>query len=380
MIVLRHELQRWFTPEEQHQNRRQIRERYGIPDDTLIIGMVGEFKSQKVYTRAVRVLAHLRRIRPAKLMILGGWDHDWGHGRQAYTATCRLALELETITDLIAPGPVPDVEKYYAAFDVFLNTSAYEGLSVALLEAIQAGCPIVTADAGGNREILPERAVLVQDSSDTGVYVRGIAQALQCRSRTLMTKPADFDLVPRLWCLLGQYGRPGRHTPLASRDGTLFITNDLNTGEAARALTGLLGQLWPETRSWLCVCKRRTAGSSGRIAKGGVPVFSLQNSGDYIERRAHSFHSRTVECPKPLLLERRAAHQIAAGENFAARPGPPRGRQSGFVPLPSNGTRRRLSAPHCLSRKRLLGAAGSFRRQHAGGAPPGVRWGAESWW
>jgi glycosyltransferase involved in cell wall biosynthesis len=285
VIVLRHELQRWFTPEEQHQNRRQIRERYGIPDDTLIIGMVGEFKSQKVYTRAVRVLAHLRRIRPAKLMILGGWDHDWGHGRQAYTATCRLALELETITDLIAPGPVPDVEKYYAAFDVFLNTSAYEGLSVALLEAIQAGCPIVTADAGGNREILPERAVLVQDSSDTGAYVRGIAQALQCRSRTLMTKPADFDLVPRLWCLLGQYGRPGRHTPLASRDGTLFITNDLNTGEAARTLTRLLGQLSPETRSWLCVLQ--TAHGQGHLdelQKAGVPVFSLQNSGDYIER------------------------------------------------------------------------------------------------
>jgi glycosyltransferase involved in cell wall biosynthesis len=285
VIVLRHELQRWFTLEEQQQNRRHIRDRYGIADDTLIIGMVGEFKSQKAYTRAVRVLAHLRRIRPAKLMILGGWDHEWGHGRQAYTATCRLALELEVITDLITPGPVPDAEKYYAAFDVFLNTSAYEGLSVALLEAIQTGCPIVTADAGGNREILPERAVLVQDASDTSAYVRGIVQALQSKSRTLTAKPADFDLVPRLWCLLGRYGQPDRHTPLSSRAGTLFITDNLNTGAAARTLTNLLGQLPPGTRSWLCVLHTvHGQGHLDELQKKGVPIFSLQNSGDYIER------------------------------------------------------------------------------------------------
>jgi len=51
--------------------------------------------------------------------------------------------------DLLAPGQVRDIEPYYAAFDVFLNTSIFEGLSVATLEAVQAGCPIVTADAGG---------------------------------------------------------------------------------------------------------------------------------------------------------------------------------------------------------------------------------------
>ncbi len=188
VVVMRHELQRWFTPEELQENRRQIRERHGITDNTLVIGMVGEFKSQKAYTRAVRVLAQIRKIRPAKLMILGGWDHEWGHGRHAYAATCRLALELNVITDLLTLGPVPDAERYYAAFDVFLNTSAFEGLSVALLEAIQTGCPIVTADAGGNAEILPERAVLIQDSSDISAYVGGIAQALKASSRTLTPK------------------------------------------------------------------------------------------------------------------------------------------------------------------------------------------------
>jgi glycosyltransferase involved in cell wall biosynthesis len=285
VVVMRHELQRWFTPEELQENRRQIRERHGITDNTLVIGMVGEFKSQKAYTRAVRVLAQIRKIRPVKLMILGGWDHEWGHGRHAYAATCRLALELNVITDLLTLGPVPDAERYYAAFDVFLNTSAYEGLSVALLEAIQTGCPIVTADAGGNAEILPPRAVLVQDSSDLSAYVEGIAHMLKSSSRVLVQKPNDFDLVPRLWCLLGRYGRPDFFRPPASRSGTLFLTENLNIGGAQRSLMNLLCALPRTDPAWLCVLETIYGqGYLDTLEKGGVPVFSIYNSSDYLDR------------------------------------------------------------------------------------------------
>jgi glycosyltransferase involved in cell wall biosynthesis len=286
VVVMRHELQRWFTPEEQQENRRLIRERHGIAEDTLVLGMVGEFKAQKAYTRAVRVLAQIRRIRPVKLMILGGWDHEWGHGRHAYAATCRLALELDVITDLLTLGPVPDAERYYAAFDVFLNTSAFEGLSVALQEAIQTGCPIVTADAGGNAEILPERAVLVQDSSDIFAYVGGIAQVLKNNSRVLAPKPNDFDLVPRLWCLLGRYGRGNAIShPAANRTGTLFLTENLNIGGAQRSLMNLLCSLPRADQSWLCVLDTIYGqGYLDVLEKNGVPVFSTHNSSDYLDR------------------------------------------------------------------------------------------------
>jgi glycosyltransferase involved in cell wall biosynthesis len=291
VMVMRHELQRWFTPQEQQENRRQVRGRHGITDDTLLIGMVGEFKSQKAYTRAVRVLAQIRLIRPVKLMILGGWDHDWGHGRHAYTATCRLALELNVITDLLALGQVPDVERYYAAFDVFLNTSAYEGLSVALLEAIQMGGPIVTADAGGNAEILPPHAVLVRDPSDISAYLMAIAQALQAKSRVLVPKPPDFDLIPRLWCLLGRYGRPEIFRPLASRKGTLFLTDNLNIGGAQRSLMNLLGSFSRADQAWLCVLETIYGqGYLDAVEKSGTPVLSLHNSSDYLARLERTLH------------------------------------------------------------------------------------------
>jgi glycosyltransferase involved in cell wall biosynthesis len=285
IVVVRHELQRWSTVEEQQKNRLEIRDRYGIADGTLVIGMVGEFKTQKAYTRAVRVLAQIRQHVPAKLLILGGWDHDWGNGRQAYTATHRLALELGVVTDLLTPGPMPDAEKYYAAFDVFLNTSAYEGLSVSLLEAIQAGCPIVTADVGGNREVLPERGVLVKDSSDIAAYVNGIALALRTKSRIIAQKSPDFDLVPKLWSWLAKYNRPDLSNPAACRGGTLFVTDNLNIGGAQRSLINLLGHLPGAFKKWLCVLETSYCqGYLDEVERSGASVFSMNDAGDYLER------------------------------------------------------------------------------------------------
>lgn len=285
VVVIRHELQRWFTTDEQQKNRTEIRSRYGIPDHTLLLGMVGEFKSQKVYTRAVRLLAQIRRQVPAKLMILGGWDHDWGNGRQAYCATQRLALELGVITDMFTPGPMPDAEKYYAAFDVFLNTSAYDGLSVSLLEAIQTGCPVVTADVGGNREVLPARAALMPDPSDIAAYVNAIAQVLQPKPRLLAPKPPDFDLVPKLWHWLAKYGWRTAADPATGRSGILFLTDNLNIGGAQRSLLNLLGHFPSSMKTWLCVLETiYCQGFLDEAEQSGTAVFSTHDAADYLER------------------------------------------------------------------------------------------------
>ena len=90
--------------------RRAIRDRHGIGPDTLLIGMVGQFKTQKAYTRAVRVLAEMRQVCQVRLLILGGWDHGYGSGRVAYAAVCRLAVELGVIADMIMPGDVENAE------------------------------------------------------------------------------------------------------------------------------------------------------------------------------------------------------------------------------------------------------------------------------
>lgn len=284
IITLRHELQRWFSFDALRAARREIRARHGIPDETLLIGMVGEFKAQKAYTRAVRVLAEIRRHHAAKLMILGGWDHAWGHGRFAYTAACRQALELDVMADLLTPGVVKDVEPYYAAFDVFLNTSVFEGLSVAALEAVHSGCPIVSADAGGNPEMLPADAVVVKDSSDIAAYVAGIEKVLARGRCPVPVRRSDADLIPRLWCLIGQYGRAEEYERCQERTKTLFLTDNLNLGGAGRSLVNLLCRLPRAICPWVAIlneCNHQAY--LDQLEKSNIPVFSLRSAGTYLD-------------------------------------------------------------------------------------------------
>jgi len=285
VVTIRHELQRWFSVDELQDHRTSIRDQYGIPEDTLLIGMVGEFKSQKAYTRAIRVLAAVREHHPAKLMILGGWDHEWGNGRAAYTAACRQAIDLDVMADLLTPGRVRDVEPYYAAFDVFLNTSVYEGLSIATLEAIQSGCPVVTADAGGNAEALPPEAVIVKDSADIAAYVSGIESALDRETRLVPQRPDDAGLIPRLWTLLGRYSLPEAYGGREGRDAILFLTDNLNVGGAPQSLVNMLCELADTARPWLGVMTRSNHQSHvDALTAAGVRVFSTLSAPTYLER------------------------------------------------------------------------------------------------
>lgn len=286
IVVVRHELQRPRpTPQQAEGERLTVRRRHGIPDDVLLIGMVGQFSPQKAYTRAVRVLSKVQEQMPARLMILGGWDSEWVSGRAAYTAFCRQALELGVIADVIAPGPVQPSEEYYSAFDVFLNTSIYEGLSVAVLEAIGRGCPVVSANAGGNAEALGPTDRLIEDSSDIDAYGKAIVEVFDRPQRVLPRTPADADLVPRLWSLLGRYGAPKPRELLRWPPLTLILTENLNLGGPQRSLVNLLSH-WPRERPVVVAVLEPLYSQDflRRIEDSGVLVFGLQDQPSTMEQ------------------------------------------------------------------------------------------------
>lgn len=75
IITLRHEIPASRTARINSISRTQIRTRYGIDEPTFLIGMVGQLKPQKNYSRALQILEKLSRSLNVKLLICGGW-HD----------------------------------------------------------------------------------------------------------------------------------------------------------------------------------------------------------------------------------------------------------------------------------------------------------------
>jgi len=57
-----------------------------------------------------------------------------------------------------------------AAFDVYVNTSTYEGVSLTILEAMASSLPVVATPAGGNPEVVID--------NETGRLVSGTARAM----------------------------------------------------------------------------------------------------------------------------------------------------------------------------------------------------------
>ena len=66
-----------------------------------------------------------------------------------------------------------NVEDYLANADVFLLSSDYEALPLALLEAMAAGLPIVATDVGGVRDIVTDNGILIP-AGDTAAMVQAM--------------------------------------------------------------------------------------------------------------------------------------------------------------------------------------------------------------
>lgn len=105
---------------------------------------VGRMAPVKNHALLLEAVAALRQEVPVQLDIVGD-----GPERAAME---RLAYSLGIAAQVRFLGFRNDVRAYLAHADVFVITSDYEGISIAILEAMRAGLPVVATDVGGIRE------------------------------------------------------------------------------------------------------------------------------------------------------------------------------------------------------------------------------------
>ena len=105
----------------------------------------------------MRTAAGIARARPDVIFLVIGTGH-------MQSAMLEFAAELGIADRLFLPGTEKNIAPAYAAMDVFLLTSRFEGLPNVLIEAQALGVPVVTTDAGGCREAVLE--------GQTGVIVK----------------------------------------------------------------------------------------------------------------------------------------------------------------------------------------------------------------
>jgi len=108
---------------------------------------VGRLTAQKDFPTLVRAFARVRRVRPARLVILGE-----GRDRRALLD---LAAAEQVADDVALPGFKANPYAWLARARAFVLSSAWEGSPNALTEAMALGVPVAATDCrSGPRELL----------------------------------------------------------------------------------------------------------------------------------------------------------------------------------------------------------------------------------
>jgi glycosyltransferase involved in cell wall biosynthesis len=126
-----------------------IRKELGVETNDLLVGMVSCFKPQKSpqdFIKLASLVSH--SIHNAKFLLVGD-----GVLRPSIEKLIR-SLNLEHL--FILTGWRRDIPRLLSAMDVFVLTSLWEGLPIAVLEAMAASLPVVVADTGGISEIISD--------------------------------------------------------------------------------------------------------------------------------------------------------------------------------------------------------------------------------
>ncbi|MFR9728212.1 glycosyltransferase [Saccharopolyspora sp. MS10] len=104
----------------------------GLPPAAVVVGSVGRLVPQKAPEDWVLALARLRT--PG---VRGVWVGDGDLAERARAAADRLGVPVDFA------GDRPDAAELVQAFDVFAQSSRYEGLPLAVVEAMRCGVPVV---------------------------------------------------------------------------------------------------------------------------------------------------------------------------------------------------------------------------------------------
>jgi L-malate glycosyltransferase len=177
------------------------------PNGEKIIMHASNFRKVKRVQDVVRIFDIVRQKIPAKLLFVGD-----GPERSVAEGLCR---ELGLCDDMRFVGKQEQMEEILAIADLFLLTSEYESFGLAALEAMAAGVPVISTNAGG----LPEIAIQgetgylnnvgdIEGMSDNAISILGDEAVLRRFKANAYNHAKNFDIhriVPQYEALYNRF-------------------------------------------------------------------------------------------------------------------------------------------------------------------------------
>jgi glycosyltransferase involved in cell wall biosynthesis len=131
------------------EGRQKLRLQYGWDEDTIVIGTLAVFRFQKRLDLWLELFKKISEQNPDKkikgVIVGAGPLKDQIEQKQK---------ELNLEQDVLMPGLQTNTIDWFSSMDIYMMCSVFEGLPIALLEAMSCGLPVVTTNAGGIGEVI----------------------------------------------------------------------------------------------------------------------------------------------------------------------------------------------------------------------------------
>jgi len=167
-------------------DREAARARFGVTR-RIVVGVIGQLTQVKRQDLFIQAAAHLIKERlwtDADFLIIGEPGANDRKDDQDYAnQLVELVYKLGIGNQVQFTGYIPNLSELLAAFDVVVAPSDDEAFSLALVEAMAAGCPCVATRVGGMAEIL--------ENEITGLFAErdNLWSLVAAMSRLMTDKP-----------------------------------------------------------------------------------------------------------------------------------------------------------------------------------------------
>lgn len=116
-----------------------------FPQFEKIVFVASRLEPEKNVTQAIKSFREILRVVPKAGLLIAGDGSE-------FEALTLVVQKLKLESSVIFLGNRSDVFSLYKSVDVLLSTSRYEGFGASIVEALAAGCPVVSTDVGVARD------------------------------------------------------------------------------------------------------------------------------------------------------------------------------------------------------------------------------------
>jgi len=172
------------------QENRLFRKDFGIKEDDFVIGTVGRLHKIKRYDLLIESFSKFLRRARAKLCFVGDGSE------RSYLE--KLARDLNLKDNILFFGEQKNALSFYNIFDCFVLSSQSEGLSIALLEALCFGLPIVTTCNVGKHDVITDGVNgIIVSHNDSNSLSKAFLKLYSDRNFRVSVSKSNKDLVKK---------------------------------------------------------------------------------------------------------------------------------------------------------------------------------------